>query len=136
MLRTRFITITTTQRYFIGYEHAQQGIRELDISLHAVGRTYDAIVRLGVLADYSGLVRYPYGHEGGLMKLVAEVVGLPEPGRVLDGAIYLMNPVESFVDISRGSCAEASVRDPPEAFYLHRCFRTRLDRDGAHHMQA
>ena len=69
------------------------GIRELDISLHAVGRTYDAIARVGLLADYPGLVRYPYGHEGGLMKLVAEVVGMPEPGRVLDGAIYLMNPV-------------------------------------------
>jgi methylglyoxal synthase len=71
----------------------QQGIRELNIHLHAVGRTYDAIVREGWLADYPGLVRYPYGHEGGLMKLVAEVVGLPESGRVLDGAIYLMNPV-------------------------------------------
>lgn len=70
-----------------------QGIRELDIHLHAVGRTYDAIVREGWLAEYPGLVRYPYGHEGGLMKLVAEVVGLPESGRVLDGAIYLMNPV-------------------------------------------
>jgi methylglyoxal synthase len=58
-----------------------------------VGRTYDAIARVGLLADYPGLVRYPYGHEGGLMKLVAEVVGMPEPGRVLDGAIYLMNPV-------------------------------------------
>jgi methylglyoxal synthase len=71
----------------------QQGIRELRIDLHAVGRTYDAIVREGWLADYPGLVRYPYGHEGGLMKLVAEIVGLPESGRVLDGAIYLINPV-------------------------------------------
>lgn len=70
-----------------------QGIRELGISLHAVGRTYDAIARVGLLADYPGLIRYPYGHEGGLMKLVAEVVGMPEPGRVLDGAIYLINPV-------------------------------------------
>jgi methylglyoxal synthase len=70
-----------------------RGIRELDIHLHAVGRTYDAIVREGWLAEHPGLVRYPYGHEGGLMKLVAEVVGLPESGRVLDGAIYLMNPV-------------------------------------------
>ncbi|GLQ47498.1 methylglyoxal synthase [Dyella lipolytica] len=70
-----------------------QGIRELDISLHAVGRTYDAILRVGLLADYPGLLRYPYGHEGGLMKLVAEVVGMPGPGRVLDGVIYLINPV-------------------------------------------
>lgn len=71
----------------------QQGICELNIHLHAVGRTYDAIVREGWLADYPGLVRYPYGHEGGLMKLVAEIVGMPESDRVLDGAIYLMNPV-------------------------------------------
>ncbi|MFC4763700.1 methylglyoxal synthase [Dyella koreensis] len=70
-----------------------QGIRELGISLHAVGRTYDAIVSTDLLAGYAGLVRYPYGREGGLMKLVAEVVGLPESGRVLDGAIYLINPV-------------------------------------------
>ncbi|WP_266170356.1 methylglyoxal synthase [Dyella subtropica] len=69
------------------------GIRELGMSLHAVGRTYDAIVRDGQLAGYAGLLRYPYGREGGLMKLVAEVVGLPESGRVLDGAIYLMHPV-------------------------------------------
>jgi methylglyoxal synthase len=70
------------------------GIRELGLGLHAVGRTYDAIDRDGVLAGYDGLVRYPYGREGGLMKLVAEVVGLPESGRVLDGAIYLIDPVD------------------------------------------
>ncbi|HTV85118.1 MAG TPA: methylglyoxal synthase [Dyella sp.] len=71
-----------------------RGIRELNIGLHAVGRTYAAIARVGLLADYPGLVRYPYGHEGGLMKLVAEVVGMPETGRTLDGAIYLINPVD------------------------------------------
>jgi methylglyoxal synthase len=72
---------------------SEQGIRELNLGLHAVGRTYAAITREGWLADYAGLVRYPYGHEGGLMKLVAEVVGMPA-GRVLDGAIYLINPVD------------------------------------------
>lgn len=72
----------------------EQGIRELNLHLHAVGRTYAAITRVGLLADYPGLIRYPYGHEGGLMKLVAEVVGMPGPGRVLDGAIYLINPVD------------------------------------------
>ncbi|GLQ98500.1 methylglyoxal synthase [Dyella mobilis] len=73
---------------------SERGIRELQLSLHAVGRTYAAILRVGLLADYPGLIRYPYGHEGGLMKLVAEVVGMPEPGRTLDGAIYLINPVD------------------------------------------
>jgi methylglyoxal synthase len=73
---------------------SERGIRELQLSLHAVGRTYAAIARVGLLADYPGLIRYPYGHEGGLMKLVAEVVGMPEAGRTLDGAIYLINPVD------------------------------------------
>jgi methylglyoxal synthase len=71
----------------------EAGIRELGFGLHAVGRTYDAIARTGFLADYAPLRRYPYGREGGLMKLVAEVVGLGDD-RVLDGAIYLIDPVD------------------------------------------
>ena len=72
----------------------EAGIRELDLQLHAVGRTCDAIVAAGMLSGYGGLRRYPYGREGGLMKLVAEVVGLGEPQRTLDGAIYLIDPVD------------------------------------------
>ncbi|TAM38084.1 MAG: methylglyoxal synthase [Rhodanobacter sp.] len=72
----------------------EPGIRELQLGLRTVGRTYDAIMRVGRLADYVGLQRYPNGREGGLMKLVAEVVGLDQPGRVLDGAIYLVDPVD------------------------------------------
>ncbi|AIF45872.1 methylglyoxal synthase [Dyella japonica] len=71
----------------------EAGIRELELGLHAVGRTYDAIHRAGYLERYLPLRRYPYGREGGLMKLVAEVVGLG-PDRVLDGAIYLIDPVD------------------------------------------
>jgi methylglyoxal synthase len=70
----------------------EPGIRELDLGLHVVGRTYDAIVAEGMLAGYAGLRRYPYGRDGGLMKLVAEVVGLDEE-RTLNGTIYLLNPV-------------------------------------------
>ncbi len=73
---------------------AEPGIRELNIGFHAVGRTYDAITSFGLLRDYAPLVRYPRGAHGGLMKLVAEVVGMPEPGRTLDGAIYLIDPVD------------------------------------------
>ncbi|MBF6630492.1 MAG: methylglyoxal synthase [Comamonas sp.] len=69
------------------------GMRELQLGLHAVGRTYDAIAAADMLHRYPGLVRYPYGREGGLMKLVAEVVGMGE-GRTLDGAIYLTDPVD------------------------------------------
>jgi methylglyoxal synthase len=72
----------------------EPGIRELQLGLHAVGRTHDAIVAAGLLCDYDGLKRYPYGREGGLMKLVAEVVGIDGAERTLDGAIYLIDPVD------------------------------------------
>jgi len=70
------------------------GLRELGVELHAVGRTFDAIQRLGFLPDFAPLQRYPNGRQGGLMKLVAEVVGMGSPERTLDGAIYLMDPVD------------------------------------------
>ncbi|WP_313401419.1 methylglyoxal synthase [Stenotrophomonas sp.] len=72
----------------------EKGIRELGIELHAVGRTYDAIDSAQSLTDYPALKRYPNGREGGLMKLVAEVVGMGSPERTLDGAIYLIDPVD------------------------------------------
>ncbi|WP_027016771.1 hypothetical protein [Comamonas composti] len=72
----------------------EAGIRELGLSLHAVGRTYDAIQGAGMLGGYGALHRYPYGREGGLMKLVAEVVGMEGDARRLDGAIYLTDPVD------------------------------------------
>ncbi|HEY9278577.1 MAG TPA: methylglyoxal synthase, partial [Eoetvoesiella sp.] len=59
-----------------------------------VGRTYDAIERSGLLKGYPGLVRYPYGREGGLMKLVARVTDQHSGIQPLDGAIYLIDPVD------------------------------------------
>ena len=73
---------------------SEPGLRELGVELHAVGRTHDAIAASGLLAAYPGLHAYPYGRNGGLMKLVAEVVGMDAPGRTLDGAIYLIDPVD------------------------------------------
>lgn len=73
---------------------SEAGIRELQLGLHAVGRTHDAIAAAGMLKAYAPLLRYPYGREGGLMKLVAEVVGIEGEGRTLDGAIYLIDPVD------------------------------------------
>lgn len=73
---------------------SETGIRELGVELHAVGRTYDAIASTHPLQDYPGLQRYPNGREGGLMKLVAEVVGMGTPERTLDGAIYFIDPVD------------------------------------------
>ena len=71
----------------------EPGIRELGLDLHAVGRTYDALAGERILLGYGGLVRYPYGRAGGLMKLAAEVVGMG-PDHTLDGAIYLIDPVD------------------------------------------
>lgn len=69
-------------------------IRELGIELHTVGRAYDAILREGMLQGYPGLVRYPYGRDGGLMKVVARVTPPHEGQQSLDGAIYLIDPVD------------------------------------------
>ncbi|GAB1579676.1 methylglyoxal synthase [Bordetella petrii] len=69
-------------------------IRELGVQLHTVGRTHDAIVREGMLQGYPGLIRYPYGREGGLMKLVARVTEGREGEAPFDGAIYLIDPVD------------------------------------------
>ncbi len=71
-----------------------QTIRELGIGLHTVGRTYDAIEREGFLSGYDGLIRYPYGREGGLMKLVSRVTVHEATPITLDGAIYLIDPVD------------------------------------------
>lgn len=59
----------------------------------AVGRTHDAIRRAGLFDGYAGLQRYPYGREGGLMRLVARVVD-PDPATAIDAAIYLIDPVD------------------------------------------
>lgn len=72
----------------------ESGIRELKLGLHAVGRTHDAIAAAGMLRGYEPLKRYPYGRDGGLMKLVAEIVGMEGAERSLDGAIYLIDPVD------------------------------------------
>lgn len=70
------------------------GIETLGIELHTVGRTFDAIQREGLLSSYPGLIRYPYGREGGLMKLVARVTESHSNASALDGAIYLIDPVD------------------------------------------
>jgi methylglyoxal synthase len=72
----------------------EPGIRALGLGLHAVGGTCDAIERLGRLPGHAPLLRYPYGHEGGLMRLVSHVAGGADPKDALDGVIYLMDPVD------------------------------------------
>lgn len=79
---------------FVWLRACESGLRELQLGLHAVGRTYDAIHAAGMMQAYPGLRRYPYGREGGLMKLVAEVVGVEGDERTLDGAVYFTDPVD------------------------------------------
>lgn len=70
------------------------GIRQLGIEFYTVGRTCNAIEASGLLEGYNGLIRYPYGREGGLMKIVARVTDYPDGTPPLDGAIYLIDPVD------------------------------------------
>ncbi|THT98722.1 methylglyoxal synthase [Lampropedia puyangensis] len=79
---------------FTWLHYCETGVSELALQLHTVGRTYDAIASSSKLQGYSGLQRYPFGHQGGLMQLVAEVVGMGTPERTLDGIVYLMDPVD------------------------------------------
>jgi methylglyoxal synthase len=75
-------------------EKSAPAIRELGAELYTVGRTFDAIEHSGRLGGYSGLMRYPYGREGGLMKLVARMTEGGAGPTPFDGAIYLIDPVD------------------------------------------
>lgn len=70
-----------------------RGLRELGVCMHVGQRTYDAIVASGLLPDVD-MRRYPRSSQGGLMKIVAEVVGIPGEDRRLDGAIHLLDPTD------------------------------------------
>jgi len=62
-----------------------------DASIHAVGGTYDALVRGRLLPGHAALHRLPRGFEGGLMSLVAQVAD-SGTGDALDLVIYLIDP--------------------------------------------
>ncbi|EOA05491.1 methylglyoxal synthase [Herbaspirillum frisingense GSF30] len=68
-------------------------IESLQPELIVVGRTLDAIGQMNLLPGYPHLVRFPYGRQGGLMKLVSRTVD-PDPERTLDAVIYLVDPVD------------------------------------------
>ncbi len=72
---------------------ASSAIELLKPHFVVVGRTLDAIQGHGLLADYQGLERFPYGRDGGLMRLVSRVVD-SDPLRELDAIIYLIDPVD------------------------------------------
>ena len=58
-----------------------------------VGRTMDAMKIYDLLTDYSDIERLPYGHDGGLMRLVSRIVD-PDPAKSLNAIIYLIDPVD------------------------------------------
>ncbi|TBR36366.1 MULTISPECIES: methylglyoxal synthase [Dyella] len=71
------------------------GLRQLGVHFHIGERTYDAIQDSGLLTGYEAdLRRYPRSSHGGLMKIVAEIVGIPGEDRQLDGAIHLLDPTD------------------------------------------
>src|SRR5688572_16434484 len=74
--------------------HSGPAIRQIGLRLHAVGGAFATLSRSPELAGYAGLVPYPSGGEGGLMRLVSHVAGgaYEDPG--LDGIVYLIDPVD------------------------------------------
>ena len=68
-------------------------VNHLQPELVVVGRTLDAIFQQQLLDGYDRIERFPYGREGGLMRLVSRVVET-DPLRRLDAVIYLIDPVD------------------------------------------
>nr|WP_315483399.1 methylglyoxal synthase [uncultured Undibacterium sp.] len=75
------------------FQRAAKSIQALEIEWVVVGRTLDAIQAHGLLEQCSPHVRFPYGRDGGLMKLVAHVVN-SDPHNSIDAVIYLIDPVD------------------------------------------
>lgn len=72
---------------------ARTSIAHLQPEWIVVGRTLDAIVSHDLIGVCARHERFPYGREGGLMKLVARVVD-SDPLRAVDAVIYLIDPVD------------------------------------------
>ena len=69
-------------------------IRQTELRLHAVGGAYATLSRSAELGGYEGLVPYPSGGDGGLMRLVSHIAGGVDAGQSLDGIVYLIDPVD------------------------------------------
>ncbi|AGX87180.1 methylglyoxal synthase [Candidatus Symbiobacter mobilis] len=69
----------------------EPGLRELGLHFHATGGAHDVLVVNGLLRDQ--LVSVGYGRDGGLMRLVSRIAGGVEPGTVLDGVVFFIDPV-------------------------------------------
>ncbi|MET3115975.1 methylglyoxal synthase [Undibacterium sp. GrIS 1.8] len=72
---------------------ARSALHQLQPEMIVVGRTLDAILTHGLIDSCPQYERFPYGREGGLMKLVSRVVDR-DPARTVDAVIYLIDPVD------------------------------------------
>ena len=72
---------------------AAASIAHLQPEWIVVGRTLDAIISHDLLSVCGQHERFPYGREGGLMKLVSRVVD-SDPTLAVDAVIYLIDPVD------------------------------------------
>ncbi|HTD05148.1 methylglyoxal synthase [Undibacterium sp.] len=75
------------------FRGAKNALDALQPELIVVGRTLDALISHDLLNGYPAMQRFPYGREGGLMKLVSRVVD-SDPQRTVDAVIYLIDPVD------------------------------------------
>lgn len=69
-------------------------IRKMGLRLHAVGGAHATLSRATPLRGYGGLVAYPSGGEGGLMRLVSHIAGGTSENQGLDGIVYLIDPLD------------------------------------------
>lgn len=74
--------------------HSGAAIRAMGLRLHAVGGAYATLSRSADLGGYEGLVAYPSGGEGGLMRLVSHIAGGAYENQEIDGIVYLIDPVD------------------------------------------
>ena len=72
---------------------SKASIQHLKPEWVVVGRTLDAIISHKLLDVCIKHERFPYGRDGGLMKLVSRVVD-SEATRAVDAVIYLIDPVD------------------------------------------
>ena len=75
------------------FRRAEPSLRALQPEWVVVGRTLDAIHSHGLGHLCEPHIRFPYGREGGLMKLVAHVVN-STPQNSVDAVVYLIDPVD------------------------------------------
>ncbi|MFZ6655180.1 methylglyoxal synthase [Undibacterium sp. TJN19] len=72
---------------------AGPALQHLQAEMVIVGRTLDAIIGHGLVENCPLIERFPYGRDGGLMKLVSRVVD-STPELAIDAVIYLIDPVD------------------------------------------